>query len=66
MNMSFKAGETKSLDEGKGIVIGCENDTLVSLVFDKSASVEQVRELERMIDKMRLIAVEVDVPDLAY
>jgi len=66
MNMSFRSGETKSLDEGKGIVTGCENNTLVSLVFDKSASVEQVHELLRMIDKMRLIAVEVDVPDLAY
>lgn len=66
MNMRFKAGEVKSIDEGRGVVVGCENNTLVSLVFDESASREQVRELERMIDSMKLVAVEVDVPDIAF
>ena len=66
MNMTFKAGEVKSIDEGRGVAIGCDNNTLVSLVFDGSASREQIRDLERMIGKMKLVAVEVDVPDLAY
>ena len=66
MHMEFKATDVMSFDEGRGIVISCEQNTLVSLAFDASVPQDQVRELGRMFGTMKLLAVELDVPDLPY
>jgi hypothetical protein len=55
----FDVGETKC-DEGSGLLIGCGNDTIITLVFDnKRTSHADVHTLDRLITKMGLIAVEV-------
>jgi hypothetical protein len=59
----FEVGETKCLDDGsrdQALLIGCENRTIVSLVFDnKRASHAQVHELDRLLGHMGLQTVEV-------
>jgi hypothetical protein len=58
----FEVGDTKGIDDGSGdktLLIGCSQGAIVSLVFDNSASHAQMRELERLLAKMRLLSVHV-------
>lgn len=60
----FEAGDTKPCDETSGVQalhIGCPNRTIISLVFE-TATHNQVHELDRLLMKMGLTAVEVEDP----
>ena len=60
---TFEVGETKCLDDGsgnQGLLIGCANRAVISLMFDnKRATHAQVHELDRLLGRMGLQAVEV-------
>jgi len=59
----YEVGETKCLDDGsdnKALQMGCGKSTIIYLVFDKEkVSHVQVHELDRLLGKMGLTAVEV-------
>jgi hypothetical protein len=63
----FEVGDTTCLDDGsqdQGLLIGCPNRTIISLVFDnKKASHSQIHELERLLRRMGLTAVEVQTQE---
>jgi hypothetical protein len=55
----YKVREVKCVDDGRtrGVVIGCRESNLVSLVFDSRIPHKQTDELARMLEKMKLVEV---------
>jgi hypothetical protein len=62
----FEVGETKCLDDGsenQALLIGCPKGTIISLEFDKRASHANIHDLDRLLGRMGLTAVEVQTEE---
>jgi hypothetical protein len=67
---TFKAGDTKCLDDGsgeQGLLISGPNGAIIALMFDKARCTHaQIHDLDRIVSKMGLTAVEVQTEGPRY
>ena len=60
----FEVGDTKCADDEQALLLSCPKGTIISLLFDSNrASRNQVHELDRLLGKMGLMAVKVQMEE---